>query len=261
MPPGFFDGAQGLFGSLGGGATAPGAQGGNNMHAGSGLFAMLNNQSNPDFNPFEVPDVNPFIMAAMDKDIRDHGNQGNQAAGLEFMMQGLMGQNPITPNVNFGGLGAIFGVGAGMPMREYSPRENTPYAFPVDPANPFHNPGFASAPGPMNQDYYSPNDVSPQVLPGHSRNKLILGLYDSGMPPLNPQFGPTGNMGMIDPNFSCVNMNQSMGPGLIPMGFNAPQPNNGYGNGFNNGYGNGNNYGPPPPYMQNPNYRQEPGYF
>lgn len=76
MPPGFFAGTQGLFGSLGGGAQQSQAGGGGGLPM--GLFSMMGDNTHGksnDFNPFDIPDVNPFIMAAMDKDMRDHGGE------------------------------------------------------------------------------------------------------------------------------------------------------------------------------------------
>lgn len=159
MPPGFFEGAQGLFGAPG---DKNAANGNSNDQPVSSLFAMLNNQSNPDFNPFEMPDVNPFIMAAMDRDMRDNGNKGAQVQGLEFMLQGLTGQGPQA-NGTGAGFGALFG-GAQLPMGFATQAPGPNYGQPIDTAHQFS--------GATNQEMFSPEDIQPQISPGNGSLRL-----------------------------------------------------------------------------------------
>lgn len=160
LPPGFFQGASSLFGSLNADKKDNGSQG-----IMQGIFGLLNNDKNPEFNPFEMLDVNPFMMAAMDLDMKTTGHNNGQAAGLESMLQGLTGQNMQFNNGpdNSGNIFALLG-NAGPSGPSPFPHNNQPglqggaFNYQSGASDYQSNPGIGFN-MPDTRGVFSPNDM------------------------------------------------------------------------------------------------------
>lgn len=200
LPPGFFGDTKALFGGSSGGGGSQDIMG--------GIFGLLSNDKNPEFNPFEVMDVNPFMMAAMDLDIRATGQNTAEAAGLESMMQGLTGQKLQFSSPAEGSGNNVFAMLGG----DVSSPRNAPGPGPF-PAP--HNPGIQS--GIFNhsnhqpdyhQGVYSPGEISPQMNM-QAGTAGSLGMFNSNMGmPFPPQYGGPQHM---------------TSPPLLPQGFTDPR--------------------------------------
>lgn len=145
MPPGFFEDAGNLF--RGGGQNQEGV--GN--HAVSGLLSMMSGpEDDENFNYFDMPDVNPFIMAAMSKDIKNTNGNSSQPNSFGLLLQGMANKTSSGNNLGMN-LGGLFGTQNG--------NDETPQGLRA---------------GVLNENVYSPEDINPEINFGAGSGKTLF---------------------------------------------------------------------------------------
>lgn len=134
MPAGFFQDADNLFGS--GGNNQKGVE----KKAVSRLLSIMGGpEDNDNFNYFDVPDVNPFIMAAMRKDIKNKNGDNSQPNSFGLLLQGMANKNSSINNLGMN-LGSLFDTQNG--------NDETPKGLRA---------------GVLNENIYSPEDINPEI--------------------------------------------------------------------------------------------------